>query len=235
MGSKKGNRTLASRKRHKDMSAAMFENTSLHEDAPNRGNEPLKPGFETALPRKFQLMQKSMRAVADKEAGRAVSRYVPREDLPRATDHKPMGKKAKAAAAAEAAAARGAGSGSSAQDGASMAPLNNAGKKRARSVVEDAAAGDALPVFHEAVQKKAKTFDFAKGAPPKFGATNDAPPTLLVGGNLKKLAQARAGAQKAEQLAQQRAQAIASYAAAKKKRREEEQAASSSSARRSKQ
>ena len=86
----------------------------------------------------------------------------------------------------------------------------------------DEASEAGLPRFHESSRAKARK-DFPRAEPVKFGSTNDAPPTLLVGGHLKKVANAaRAGAAKADALARQRAAAIQAYAEAKKKRRLEE-------------
>ena len=82
----------------------------------------------------------------------------------------------------------------------------------------------ALPRSFREMQKQIQLMkDAEAGKPVKFGSTNDAPPTLLVGGHLKKVANAaRAGAAKADALARQRAAAIQAYAEAKKKRRLEE-------------
>ena len=98
MGKKhKNSRSLASRKRVKDVSGAMFENTSFHREANKLDIEPLKAGFDTALPRAFREMQKRIQQVKDLEAGKPVKRYVPHPDMPKPTQQreKIIGKKAK--------------------------------------------------------------------------------------------------------------------------------------------
>ena len=98
MGKKhKNSRSLASRKRVKDVSGAMFENTSFHREASKLNIEPLKAGFDTALPRAFREMQKRIQQVKDAEAGKTVKRYVPHPDMPRPAQprEKMSGKKAK--------------------------------------------------------------------------------------------------------------------------------------------
>ena len=245
MGRHQKSQSLRSRKRHKDVSSAVFENTAFHDTARNLTNEPLKGGFETAMPRAFREMQRAMKQVADHEAGKKVVRRRPREDLPR-PEHaeRKGGKKKKKGAAAGSGWDSGGAEGSSrfgfglndADDesqrishdagGQAGGQSKHAGKKRPRDQPEEQQPESefALPIFHEAAAKRAKAAkaaEFAKSTPAKFGSTNDAPPTLLVGGNLKKMAERRAGVSKESMLAQQRAQAIASYAAAKKARREE--------------
>ena len=251
MGKKhKNSRSLASRKRVKDVSGAMFENTSFHREASKLNIEPLKAGFDTALPRAFREMQKRIQQVKDAEAGKPVKRYVPHPDMPRPAQprEKIGGKKAKKKGMDEAdkdgtveskgdyafadsfvrkSKGGGEGQGVAAADAASV---GEAGKKRKLEPPKDEAEAAGLPRFHESSRAKGgssstKLADFPRAERVKFGSTNDAPPTLLVGGNLKKAANAaRASTAQVDSLARQRAAAISAYAEAKKKRRLEQRA-----------
>lgn len=236
-------RSLASRKRHKDVSSAMFENTSFEREADRLSIEPLKAGFDTALPRSFREMQKQIQLMKDAEAGKPVKRYVPHEDMPRPNQPREKfgGKKSKAKNDAAAQGVSNSQNEGGSKDeyafansfvdrnknkqkggGEGQGDKAAAGKKRKLEEPVDEASEAGLPRFHESSRAKARK-DFPRAEPVKFGSTNDAPPTLLVGGHLKKVANAaRAGAAKADALARQRAAAIQAYAEAKKKRRLEE-------------
>jgi len=233
MGRHKKSRSLASRKRAKDVSGAMLENTVYHKEGKSLLAEPPQAGFDTALPRKFREMQRVMQHMRERESGKAHSPWRahfedtgprPRPQKPpkastgkastgkTSTDDGPAGQPSAATPApssigtvSQAAAHKSASGGASTTRavgpvGAGGTVASASGQKRKREV-PDAGAARARVV-------------------PKFGETNDAPPMLMVGGRLaKQLAAQRTNAHRADQIAQQRQSAIASYKAAKAARR----------------
>jgi hypothetical protein len=223
MGRHKKSRSLASRKRHKDVSGAMFENTSYHAQASAISGEAPKAGFETAVPRRVREMQRAMEQMADREAGKPSTwRPAHREDLPR-----PQQQKKQHASTKTQSSARDFAAGDEARRPKEGAVSELAGRDRTRGhdhVDTNLQRGKKRPkpegsdeqpdlAREDRNQKQRRPHEATAARVPKFGETNAAPPELLIGGNLKKMA-ARS-AQQTAMLARQREQAIANYKKAK--------------------
>lgn len=223
-------RSLTARKTHfKSVSnyAANMENNDFHRGAGSLMAEPPKAGFETHIPRKVREMQAAMQRVKDMEAGKKVAWRAHREDVPRPKTERPQKRKRNAEDPAtdknEDAAAQTSGN-------AEAAVFSQQDRKRAEAVAEPTAAiAAAAKKLAGAIKKK--PHDHVVEKRPRFGDTNAAPPTLQIGGQLKKkIAEQRVAQGKEARLSLQREQAIAAYAAAKAAKREEAKKARGSDA-----
>ena len=219
-------RTLSSRRRFKDFSTGMYENTAFEKG--QKGAEPPRKGFETHVPRKMREMQLAIQRVKDMEAGKQVHWPKSREDVPR--PQQPRFKKQKKSAAADADDDAVPASSSSAppqpepsQKSQQPFQLPSQQKRKAESIDQPTSVDKKRPKLST---DSAKPVDFARAKPAKFGATNAAPPTLHVGGHFKKVMQQKKAmdldARKADALARQREKALTAYAAAKAARREKQ-------------
>lgn len=241
MGKKQRSQSLASRKRAKDVSSAMFENTSFHAEAKGLLVDAPKKGYETAVPRKLLEMQKAMARVTDKQAGRTVTWRAHRESVPKPKSAnegnrppKKMAQQGDTPTAANAEVSRGGAvdSGNSSGGGGiggeptieslprlKQPPPRQATPQGGDASQRTASARDAAALVG---QKRAREGDRGGPQRAKFGETNAAPPTLLVGGRLKKQAQAARNSAQAREdaLARQRAQVQAAYAQMKAARRQ---------------
>ena len=201
--------SLASRKREKDVSSALLEN-AFQPRKPEE-HQPLKKGWESAVPRKMRILMRAAEGTSFRKAHR--------EDVPRPA---PSGKhgKAQKAAGAHASAASAAQASSPAAAKAAKAKVAVAATAAAKVTAVTAAAATAGPppadrvapskpetAAAEADRKRAdadalgaalaarrKTQSKAAKAakPPGFGATNNRPPELKVNGRFGRIAAAAA-------------------------------------------
>ena len=233
---KKHARSLSSRKKAKDMTSATPTWERFASD--RHLAEPPKKDFDE-MPRKMREMQKAIERMKQREAGGPFKPfYSHREDKPKPAPFKGQQQQQQ-----------------SGQHSSSLPPSQQQQQqqsKHKRKQMQDAAtpmpsADEFVPprLGKTSLPSTANAAGTAAGVKrsreepvdgdgtqrvqkPRFGETNDAPPTLVVGGQLsKKLAAARslaAGEQaKAEALARQRQGAIDAYAKAKAARRADDQ------------
>ena len=220
-------RTLTSRKKHfKDVTSATLENTAYHRDRFGQVADAPKKNFDAQVPRKMREMMQAMQRMKDREAGKQVQWRAHREDVPRPNQPK-FNKKRKAEAAP-----------SNPDDGKQPRDddeaESSADKKRQKSTKQaplpppavaallrgGSSSGADKSAQQQKQQRPGKPTEFAKAKAAKFGSTNDAPPDLRIGSQLKKqMMKQRA---KEAMLIQQREVAVAAYANAKKARREEQ-------------
>ena len=225
-------RTLTSRKtRFKNVSSAKLDAPLSHMP------DPPKAGFEMHMPRKMREMQLAMQRVKDREAGIHVEWRAHREDLPRPQQPKNWNKKRKAEDPATAASgtvhadatlqSRGDADALGGRANKPNSELKSKKAKKAKGAVGVGAVGVGAVVagsnLKHSSQQSSRPIEGLRG--PRFGETNAAPPTLLVGGQLKKMVAKRAQQQKHGagamiDIARQREQAIKAYAMAKAARRE---------------
>ena len=212
--------------------------------------EPPKGDFENALPRGAAMIQRAMKQLAEYEAGsKKRPGFWHREDKPKPKAER--GKHVDAAVSQRSVAktadtSKQEGGGSDSVDKKSkhkqsitqpadlpsadsfVPPRMNFTKDSAASKSQSNASKDTHLYAGPAAKKRrsedhASMVDTQRVRVPKFGETNDAPPTLFIGGQLsKKLAASRKAEQaRADELAIQRQSAIESYARAKAARRAE--------------
>lgn len=207
------NRSLASRKREKDVRGAMLENVYQF-DA--RQVEPFKASWETAVPRKMRLMMHAAK-MAQEGGGQHVPRH--RED----TGERRPSKKQRVA---------GARPGEVRQGPAPKPGESGVQPPRKKSVQESGQKGfdpDTDPPLprlqmrqppqqpEPTARRQARTV--AGPSKARFGEVNDAPPELHIVGVLAKKASAqKAAAAAADQLAHERAAVMENYKAARSKR-----------------
>lgn len=243
MGKKKHNRSLTSRKRAKDVSSAHIDNVYSKEkmiaDAVPRAD------FETALPRAVRNIQKSMQRLKDRESGvQTKPQYFYREDLPRSSNEPHRKKKKMKMAAGEQSTATaevqpaqidggdGQQQGKSKHKNKRKDPDAMPGETDVRYVSTEVAdthtagVGSRIHALGQALGAKKRRIGQAEDTRvrvPRFGETNDAPPSLVIGGQLsKQIARVTGAASKMDAIARQRQIAIEAYAKAKAARREGE-------------
>jgi len=223
-------RSLASRKREKNVSGAMLENAYQFD---KNKVEPFKASWETAIPRKMRQMMHH--ANLAKEGGPTERRTRHRED----TGERRPSKKQRAAGVAQGEGKRGPAPEASASE--SQPRPKPAEKKKVKKAGQQAfdpevdpplprlqmrqphqqAGPRPEPARKPSQRKQARTRSDPHKA--RFGETNDAPPELHIGGVLAKKAAAAAAAQNAssaaaDNLARQRAAVLENYKNAKLKR-----------------
>ena len=207
--------------------------------------EPPKSNFEESIPRGMREMQRAIKRMQQQEEGVYKPRPLYREDMPRSEGSKLKDPKGRApdrsresAVGSDAAA-----SGRSKKEQRSFAHPDESAKVShsgteaigkgsvdgQRSSAADVRSGGfsegVVALLHGgAGKKRGREHDMQSKAPraPRFGETNDAPPALVIGGQLSRLvAAARTKANnKADEIARQRQHAIDSYRAAKAARRD---------------
>jgi hypothetical protein len=207
------NRSLASRKREKNVSGAMLENVYQF-DA--RQVEPFKASWETAVPRKMRLMMHAAK-MAQEGGGQHAPRH--REDT---GERRPSKKQRMAGARLQEVP-----HGPAPKPGGSA--VQPARKKRVKQSGQQAFDPDTDPPLprlqmrqppqqpEPMARKQARTE--AGPSKARFGEVNAAPPELRIGGVLAKKASAqKAAAAAVDQLAHQRAAVMENYKAARSKR-----------------
>lgn len=224
---KRHKRSLSSRKRGKDVTNATPTWERFASD--KLLAEPPKNDFETKLPRKQMMMMKDMERMREIEAGgkKRPMNWYRADHGQKAPEQK--GKKHKSAAVADRPVDTRPATLGADVSAAEYVPPRLKGKNApegATAVAAPGVAADAAGLLEGAGKKRRREVDDEppRARLPKFGETNDAPPTLHVGGQLaKKLAMARAAEAAAQSkeaaLARQRQSAIEAYAAAKARRR----------------
>eukprot|EP00967_Tisochrysis_lutea_P132653 scaffold231877_cov22-Tisochrysis_lutea.AAC.1 len=216
------NRSLASRKREKNVSGATLESAFSHDP---RQVEPYKASWETAVPRSMRLMMHAAKMAEGTH--KRVSRH--REDT---GERRPTKKQREAEGnytdtSADAVGKNGEGRkstkpaggkpqkklyGQQAIDPEASLPRLQQRHSQASTVTQT------QPHRKPSARKQARTV--AAQTKARFGEVNDAPPELQIGGVLAKKAAAQkaAASAAADQLARQRALVIDNYKAARLKR-----------------
>lgn len=233
MGKVKSKRSLASRKKAKDVSMAILDNAFSKADR-YLADAP-KQDCETGLTRGAKEMQRTIQRMRDREAGIAKPQPVHREDLPkppRKQDADQRGSKKGARPGKPAAVDASESNGGSMQTGGGARTMNDgaamdsSARARAPTVGPAGAAGGSSGAGSGGLGvvsgSKKRPRDHPEEPPrAKFGDTNTAPPTLLIGGNLsKQVAAARVAALKVDAIERQRETVLANYAKVKAARRD---------------
>ena len=233
MGRKKGKRharSLSSRKRLKDVSTAIPDDYGRFASDKFLADPP-KKDMDAKLPRKLMMMQHAIARMHQIEAGekprppRWSQPDGPRPEQP----HTKVKKQQRALSAAK---SEGAGPAREPSVEDEISALPRLTGKSARStpsaVAQNAAAAAAASAGKKRQREEQHEFSEKRQRVPKFGETNDAPPTLKVSGQLSKKVAAAHGVDAAAQaktdaLARQRQSAMEAYAKAKAARRAEAQ------------
>lgn len=234
MGRKKGKRharSLSSRKRLKDVSTAIPDDYGRFASDKFLADPP-KKDMDAKLPRKLMMMQHAIARMHQIEAGekprppRWSQPDGPRPEQP----HTKVKKQQRGAlSAAKSEGAEGARE-PSVEDEISALPrlTGKSARSTPSAVAQNAAAAAAASAGKKRQREEQHEFGEKRPRVPKFGETNDAPPTLKVSGQLSKKVAAAHGVDAAAQvktdaLARQRQSAMEAYAKAKAARRAEAQ------------